>query len=76
MLILQGKVLRSYPTPSEEADLVGSLVRGWCAFDGAPEDVWGLVGDDRADVEEMRGSALEVSDLTAAKRDQSGVRKE
>jgi hypothetical protein len=53
-------VLRSYPNPPEEADLVGNLVKGWCAFDGAPEDIWVVMGEDREDVQEMKGSALEV----------------
>ena len=39
---------------------MGELVRGWCAFDGAPEDIWEVMGEDRKDVEEMKGSALEV----------------
>jgi hypothetical protein len=55
-----GKVLRTYPGPEDEADFVGELVRGWCAFEGAPEDIWDVMGDDRKDVEEMKGSALEV----------------
>lgn len=40
--------------------MVGQLVRGWCAFEGAPEEVWRSMGEDRKDVEEMTGSALEV----------------
>lgn len=42
---------------------MGELVKGWCAFEGAPEDIWEVMGDgeDRNDIEEMRGSALEVS---------------
>jgi hypothetical protein len=35
-------------------------VKGWCAFDGAPEEVWGMIGEDRKEVESMTGSALEV----------------
>lgn len=54
------KVLRTFPHPEQEADLVGQLVKGWCAFDGAPEDVWLSMGEDRKDIEGMRGSALEV----------------
>lgn len=54
------KILREYPHPEDEAALVTELVRGWCAFDGASQDVWDSMGSDRDDVEEMRGSALEV----------------
>ena len=61
MLTVVVKVLRHFPHPEEEAELVGQLVRGWCAFEGAPEEVWRSMGDDREGVEEMRGSALEVS---------------
>ena len=66
------KVLRHFPHPEEEAELVGQLVRGWCAFQGAPEEVWKGMGDDRADVEEMRGSALEVSVVPLLNRPREG----
>jgi hypothetical protein len=53
-------VLRTFPHPEDEADLVGELIRGYCAFDGASEDVWRSIGDDRKEVEATRSSALEV----------------
>ena len=49
------------PHPGDLAELVGELVRGWCAFDGASEDVWASIGDERKDVEATQSSALEVS---------------
>lgn len=55
------KFLRKYPRAEDDAELTGELVRGFCAFGGAPEDVWQGMGDDREDVEETRSSALEVS---------------
>ena len=54
------KIIRASPHADDEADLVDALVHGWCAFDGAPEDVWSSFGDERKDVEETKGSALEV----------------
>lgn len=53
--------MRKVPHPDDEAAFAGELVRGFCAFDGAPDNVWESMGDDRADVEETRSSALEVS---------------
>jgi hypothetical protein len=55
------KVMRKIPHPEDEAQFAGELVRGYCAFDGAPESVWQTMGDDRSEVEETRSSALEVS---------------
>lgn len=55
------KFLRKYPRVEDDAELTGELVRGFCAFGGAPENVWQGMGDDREDVEETRSSALEVS---------------
>ncbi|WVQ78363.1 hypothetical protein IAT38_000448 [Cryptococcus sp. DSM 104549] len=65
--LLAIKVLRSFPDPEDEASLVGELVHGYCAFDGAPEDVWASMGDDRKDVEEMTGSALELAIVSTSK---------
>jgi len=53
--------MRKIPHPDDDAQLAGELVRGYCAFDGAPEDVWTGMGNDREEVEETRSSALEVS---------------
>ena len=53
--------MRKIPHPEDDAQLAGEVVRGYCAFDGAPEDVWAGMGDDREEVEETRSSALEVS---------------
>ena len=53
--------MRKIPHPDDDAQLAGELVRGYCAFDGAPEDVWTGMGNDRDEVEETRSSALEVS---------------
>lgn len=55
------KILRKHPHPEDEAHLVGELVRGLCAFDGAPREVWATLGDDRKEIESTRSSALEVS---------------
>lgn len=60
------KVMRKVPHPDDEAQFAGELVRGFCAFDGAPEDVWQGMGEDRDEVAETRSSALEVSRLTSA----------
>ncbi|KAK8869725.1 hypothetical protein IAR55_000293 [Kwoniella newhampshirensis] len=65
--LLAIKILRTFPHPEDEAELVGELVRGHCAFDGAPEDVWASMGDDRKDVEEMTGSALELAIVSTSK---------
>ncbi|ORY27179.1 hypothetical protein BCR39DRAFT_538819 [Naematelia encephala] len=65
--LLANKLLRSFPHPEDEAELVGQLVRAWCAFEGAPEGVWTSMGDDRKDIEEMRGSALELAIVSQAK---------
>lgn len=53
--------MRKIPHPEDEAQFAGELVRGYCAFDGAPESVWQTMGDDRSEVEETRSSALEAS---------------
>jgi hypothetical protein len=55
------KVLRTFPDLQDEANVAEALVHNWSAFEGAPEDVWTSMGDDRKDVEEATGSALEVS---------------
>jgi hypothetical protein len=55
------KILRTFPATGEEAELVCELVRPWCPFEGASEDIWQSMGDDRKEVEQSRGSALEVS---------------
>jgi len=55
--------MRSFPDSNDEVELVGQLVKGWCAFAGASEAVWASMGPERDDVEVMRGSALEVSIL-------------
>lgn len=54
------KVLRSQPYAQDEAALVGQLVHAYCAFEGASDEVWASLGEDRKDVEEMTSSALEV----------------
>nr|ODN95119.1 nonselective cation channel [Cryptococcus depauperatus CBS 7855] len=59
--LLAIKVLRAYPNMQDEAALVGELVHGHCAFEGAPEKIWKSLGDDRKDMEEMTSSALEAS---------------
>ncbi len=61
------KILRTFPDPSDEVELVGELVKGWCAFAGASESVWASMGPERREVEVMRGSALEVSLLSLMK---------
>jgi hypothetical protein len=38
------KIFRTFPHPEDEADLVGELVRDWCAFQGASDDVWASIG--------------------------------
>ncbi|WVW82960.1 hypothetical protein I302_104976 [Kwoniella bestiolae CBS 10118] len=65
--LLAIKILRTYPHPEDAASLVSELVRGYCAFDGAPEEVWNSMGDDKEDIEEMAGSALELAIVSTAK---------
>lgn len=55
------KIIRASPHTDDEADLVDALVHGWCAFDGASQEVWDSFGDEREEVAETTGSALEVS---------------
>lgn len=55
------KVLRTFPDLQNEASVAESLVHGWSAFEGAPKAVWDSMGEDRKEVEEATGSALEVS---------------
>ncbi|WWC61005.1 uncharacterized protein I303_103582 [Kwoniella dejecticola CBS 10117] len=66
--LLAIKILRTFPHPEDPALLVSELVRGYCAFDGAPEEVWQSMGDDREDIEEMSGSALELAIVSTSKR--------
>nr|XP_019013635.1 nonselective cation channel [Kwoniella pini CBS 10737]OCF52416.1 nonselective cation channel [Kwoniella pini CBS 10737] len=66
--LLAIKILRTFPHPDEPASLVSELVRGYCAFDGAPEEVWQSMGDDRENVEEMTSSALELAIVSTSKR--------
>ena len=54
------KIIRATPHADDEAELVDALVHGWCAFEGASEEVWSSFGDERQEVEESTGSALEV----------------
>jgi hypothetical protein len=54
------KILRSYRRSNDEVELVGQLVKPWCAFEGASSDVWSSMGDEKKAVSETRGSALEV----------------
>lgn len=61
ILKISVKLLRSYPHPEVEEELVSELVGSWCAFDGAGEGVWRSMGTDRKAVEGTKGSALEVS---------------
>ncbi|WVQ98885.1 hypothetical protein IAU59_006016 [Kwoniella sp. CBS 9459] len=65
--LLAIKILRTFPRPDDEASLVSELVRGYCAFDGAPEEVWASMGDDKEDIEEMTGSALELAIVSTSK---------
>lgn len=66
ILIVSVKVLRTFPHPEDEADLVGELVRGWCAFDGAPDSVWSSMGDEKKEIKATQGSALEVGLLVGS----------
>ncbi|WVF72035.1 hypothetical protein IAT40_006847 [Kwoniella sp. CBS 6097] len=65
--LLAIKILRTFPRPEDEASLVSELVRGYCAFDGAPEEVWASMGDDKEEIEEMTGSALELAIVSTSK---------
>ncbi|WWC89900.1 uncharacterized protein L201_004829 [Kwoniella dendrophila CBS 6074] len=65
--LLAIKILRTFPHPEDAASLVSELVRGYCAFDGAPEEIWDSMGDDREDIEEMTGSALELAIVSTSK---------
>ncbi|OCF36454.1 nonselective cation channel [Kwoniella heveanensis BCC8398] len=65
--LLAIKILRTFPRLDDEASLVSELVRGYCAFDGAPEEVWASMGDDKEDIEEMTGSALELAIVSTSK---------
>lgn len=60
------KVLRKLPHPENDADLAGELVREFCAFEGAPQEVWASIGEERAEIEEIRNSALEVSETLSS----------
>lgn len=55
------KILRTFPHPENEAELAGELVRERCAFEGAPDEVWESMGEEKDEVRETTGSALEVS---------------
>ena len=59
------KILRTFPNPSDEAELVGELVKGWCPFEGASDDVWASMGSDAEEIRTTTGSALEVSFATS-----------
>lgn len=61
------KVLRSQPYAQDEAALVGQLVHAYCAFEGASDEVWASLGEDRKDVEEMTSSALELAIVSTSK---------
>ncbi|WRT67253.1 uncharacterized protein IL334_004220 [Kwoniella shivajii] len=65
--LLAIKILRTFPHPEDEAPLVSELVRGYCAFDGAPEEVWTSMGDDKENIEETTGSALELAIVSTSK---------
>ncbi|WVR05298.1 hypothetical protein IAU60_002312 [Kwoniella sp. DSM 27419] len=65
--LLAIKILRTFPHPEDEASLVSELVRGYCPFDGAPQDIWASMGDDRSDIEEMTGSAIELAIVSTSK---------
>lgn len=55
------RLLRSFPHPEDEPALAEELVHAWCAFEGAPADVWDTLGEDKDDVLSTRSSALEAS---------------
>jgi hypothetical protein len=59
------KVLRSFPDLQDEANVAEALVHGWSAFGGAPKSVWDSMGEDKREVEDATGSALEVSPISA-----------
>ncbi|OXG91252.1 nonselective cation channel [Cryptococcus neoformans D17-1] len=65
--LLAIKVLRSQPYAQDEAALVGQLVHAYCAFEGASDEVWASLGEDRKDVEEMTSSALELAIVSTSK---------
>ncbi|ODN83174.1 hypothetical protein L202_01365 [Cryptococcus amylolentus CBS 6039] len=65
--LLAIRILRAYPNVQDEAALVGELVHAHCAFDGAPDEIWESLGEDRKDVEEMTSSALELAIVSTSK---------
>ncbi|ODN98517.1 nonselective cation channel [Cryptococcus wingfieldii CBS 7118] len=65
--LLAIRILRAYPNVQDEAALVGELVYSHCAFDGAPDQIWESLGEDRKDVEEMTSSALELAIVSTSK---------
>ncbi|RXK38635.1 hypothetical protein M231_04141 [Tremella mesenterica] len=65
--LLAMKLLRTVSHKEDEAELVGELVRGWCPFDGAPEEVWASMGTEADDVKETTGSALELAIVSTSK---------
>ncbi|KAE8541109.1 hypothetical protein D1P53_002463 [Cryptococcus gattii VGV] len=65
--LLAVKVLRSQPYAQDEAALVGQLVHAYCAFEGASDETWASLGEDKKDVEEMNSSALELAIVSSSK---------
>ncbi|KIR25457.1 nonselective cation channel [Cryptococcus deuterogattii LA55] len=65
--LLAIKVLRSQPYAQDEAALVGQLVHAYCAFEGASDEIWASLGEDKKDVEEMNSSALELAIVSSSK---------
>ncbi|KIR79851.1 nonselective cation channel [Cryptococcus gattii EJB2] len=65
--LLAIKVLRSQPYAQDEAALVGQLVHAYCAFEGASDETWASLGEDKKDVEEMNSSALELAIVSSSK---------
>lgn len=65
--LLAMKILRTFPNPSDEAELVGQLVKGWCPFEGASETVWASMGSDAEEIRATTGSALELAIVSSSK---------
>ncbi|KAJ9114907.1 hypothetical protein QFC20_001280 [Naganishia adeliensis] len=60
------KLLRTFA--DSELELVSVLTKGYCPLEGAPDNVWDSMGDDREDIEDEVGNALEMSIVSSAKR--------
>lgn len=60
------KILRTFPNPTDEAELAEQLVRPWCALAGAPEHVWAAT-EDREEAAAAHASALELAIVAQAK---------